>query len=311
MRLVFAGTPDFAAASLSALLDARHEIKLVLTQPDRPSGRGMKYQPSPVKQTALTAGLPVYQPESLKNPESWKPVAEAAPELMIVVAYGLILPEGLLNLPQRGCLNVHASLLPRWRGAAPIHRAILAGDTETGICIMQMDAGLDTGAVIRRCTVPISPRETTLTLHDQLAVAGANLLCETLANSDLSGTPQSPDGVSYAHKISKGEARLDWRLPADTLDRQIRGFNPFPVAHFVWQDTQIRVWAAEPRPLQAPLHRPIPGTVLSVSEGALEVACGEGSLACLRLQGPGGRQMSAQDFLAGHPIPLGACLKHS
>lgn len=305
MRLVFAGTPEFAACSLDALLAAGHEVVLVLTQPDRPAGRGMKLQASPVKLRAEKAGIPVYQPDRLKSPESWEPIREVAADLMVVVAYGLILPQAVLDIPRQGCVNVHASLLPRWRGAAPIHRAIEAGDTETGVCIMQMDAGLDTGPVLSRVLLPIDSRETTQTLHDRLAVSGAQLLCETLAQSLPAAVAQSETGVTYAHKISKEEGLINWQTSAVEIDRKVRAFNPFPAASFMLDGQVVKVWASE---LVEGGVAGEPGRVLCADAQGILVSCGEGVLRLMQIQSAGGRRMSAGDYLAGHSLPAGTQL---
>lgn len=305
MRLVFAGTPVFAAASLDALLAAGHEVVLVLTQPDRPAGRGMKLQASPVKQCAEKAGIPVYQPERLKTPESWEPIRQAGADLMVVVAYGLILPQAVLDIPRMGCVNVHASLLPRWRGAAPIHRAIEAGDTETGVCIMQMEAGLDTGPVLSRVALSIDSRETTQTLHDRLAEAGAQLLCETLAQPLPPAKLQPAAGVTYAHKISKEESLIDWRGRAVDIDRKVRAFNPFPAVSFTLDGQTVKVWASE---LVDEFTAGEPGEVLCADAQGILVSCGEGVLRLTQIQPAGARRMSAGDYLAGHSLPVGTRL---
>jgi len=311
MRLVFAGTPVFAAVALQALLEAGHEVPLVLTQPDRPAGRGMKLQASPVKQLALQHGLPVLQPQGLRRQGRWPDDAVQAlaalqaeqPDAMVVAAYGLILPEEVLSLPRLGCLNVHASLLPRWRGAAPIHRAIEAGDAETGVTIMQMDAGLDTGDMLLAEALPIAARDTTGTLHDRLADLGGRLLVEALRQAEggtLRARPQPADGVTYAHKIEKAQARLDWTLPAAALDRQVRAFDPFPGACTDWQGETIKVWAAEPVDPVHPATAGQPaGTLTAVGPHGVEVQTGLGRLRLLSLQRPGGRRLPVADFLRG------------
>ena len=319
MKLVFAGTPEFAREALAALHNAGHDIALVLTQPDRPAGRGMKLQASPVKQWALEHGVPVAQPRSLrldgKYPEEAAAAREAllaaGAECMVVAAYGLILPQWTLDLPPRGCLNIHASLLPRWRGAAPIHRAIEAGDLETGITIMQMDAGLDTGDMLLVRTLPIAPDATTATLHDQLAALGGECIVQALAKSDaLTRTPQPAEGVTYAHKIEKTEAALDWTLDAPLLARRIRAFDPFPgmtvpLTHNGQTET-LKLWAASAEPCSAELA---PGTVVSADASGVRVACGLGQLCLTQLQRPGGKRLSAADFLRGCPLQPGQRLK--
>lgn len=310
MKLIFAGTPEFAAASLDALIRAGHEASLVLTQPDRPAGRGMKLQSSPVKQRAEAAGIPVYQPEKLRTPESWEPLLAIEADLMIVVAYGIILPQAVLDIPRLGCLNVHASLLPRWRGAAPIHRAIQAGDTETGVCIMQMDAGLDTGPVLNRASLPIELHETTATLHDKLAALGAELLCTTLASPLPTPQTQAESGITYAHKIGKAESRIDWSQTAEAVDRQIRAFNPFPAASFVLGETAFKVWSAQVVD-RAPVPTPaqtVPGQVIHAGAEGLFVTCGNGLLMIETLQPSNTRRMRIADYLAGHSIAPGTVL---
>ena len=309
MRLVFAGTPDFAASSLKALLQAKNpdwELVAVYTQPDRPAGRGRKLKPSPVKQLAEQHQLPVYQPENFKSAEARAELAALQPELMIVVAYGLLLPQAVLDIPRLGCINVHASLLPRWRGAAPIQRALLAGDEATGVTLMQMDKGLDTGGMLYKTHCPITAEDTSASLHDQLAEQGGEALLHALPllpNNQLTPEPQDPTQATYASKLSKEEARLDWSLSAEELGRAVRGFNPWPVAWFVadnpdQQPEVIRVWAAKPLAID---HNAPPGTLLDIEKDGLVVACGEGCLKLTRLQLPGARQLSATDLLNGHP----------
>jgi methionyl-tRNA formyltransferase len=319
LRLVFAGTPEFARAGLQALHAAGHEVVLVLTQPDRPAGRGMKLQASPVKQWAMAHGVPVQQPRSLrldgKYPEeaaaARQALLDANAECMVVAAYGLILPQWVLDLPARGCLNIHASLLPRWRGAAPIHRAIEAGDARTGITIMQMDAGLDTGDMLLVRALSIAPDATTAVLHDQLAALGGECIVQALAAPDvLQRVPQPAAGVTYAHKIDKAEAALDWALPAEVLARRIRAFDPFPgmtvpLSHNGSTET-LKLWAATAEPLA---QATAPGTVVSADASGVRVACGEGQLCLTQLQRPGGKRLNAADFLHGCPLQPGQCLK--
>lgn len=303
MRLAFAGTPEFAAAALAALIDAGHEIVLVLSQPDRPAGRGMTLQASPVKQLALKHGIPVHQPEKLRTPEARQPLLDAAVDVLVVAAYGLILPQAVLDMPRLGCLNIHASLLPRWRGAAPIHRAIEAGDAETGITLMQMDAGLDTGPMLLEARIPIEAADTTGSLHDKLADLGARLVVEGLARLEkgaLTPRPQPEAGVTYAAKIGKAEAELDWRRPAAELDRAVRAFDPFPGASSRMGDAIIKIWGARP---VAGVGEP--GLVLSADGNGILVACGEGALLLTRLQKPGGKRLAAADFLRGFPVKPG------
>ncbi len=319
MRLIFAGTPEFAQVAMAALHAAGHEIVLVLTQPDRPAGRGMKLQASPVKQWALAHNVPVAQPRSLrldgKYPEDAAAAREAllaaGADAMIVAAYGLILPQWTLDLPPRGCLNIHASLLPRWRGAAPIHRAIEAGDTETGITIMQMDAGLDTGDMLLVRTEPIGPADTTAVLHDRLAALGGEAIVQALASLDaLPHQPQPIDGVNYAHKIEKAEAALDWGLPADELARRIRAFDPFPGMTVPLTTTNgtetLKLWQAVAEPLAVAAA---PGTVVQADAAGVRVACGQGQLCLTQLQRPGGKRLNAADFLHGCPLQPGQSLK--
>ncbi|NJD23777.1 MAG: methionyl-tRNA formyltransferase [Betaproteobacteria bacterium] len=300
MRLIFAGTPEFAAQALAALLAAGHEIPLVLTQPDRPAGRGMALQPSPVKQLALAHGLAVFQPATLKSPEAQARVAAVAADAMVVAAYGLILPQAVLDLPRNGCLNIHASLLPRWRGAAPIQRALLAGDGETGVCIMRMEAGLDTGPVLLSEALPIAADDTAGTLHDRLAELGARLIVAALGALPLPETAQPAEGVTYAHKIDKAEAALDWRLPAEQLDRHIRAFSPFPGAQARLDGQPVKFWRASPVPGSGEN-----GTILAVDRSGIVVACGSGALKVTELQKAGGRRLAVRDFLAGHPLVAG------
>lgn len=317
MRVVFAGTPEFASAALERLIHAGYDVPLVLTQPDRPAGRGMKLQASPVKLTALQHGVPVAQPLSLRLDGKYPQDAEQAraallaaqPDVMVVAAYGLILPQWVLDLPHLGCLNIHASLLPRWRGAAPIHRAIEAGDTHTGITIMQMDAGLDTGAMCLHQALAIGARDTTASLHDRLADMGAELIVQALQQAQagtLTATPQPAEGVTYAHKIEKHEAWLDWRLSAEQLDRRLRAFTPFPGGAMQYGDDVIKVWAAQPE--AAADVQAAPGTVLQASAAGVLVACGSGALRLTQLQRAGGKRLGADDFLRGFALPVGSRL---
>lgn len=303
MRVVFAGTPGFAVPGLQALREAGHELALVLTQPDRPAGRGLDPAPSPVKRAAEALGVPVFQPASLKDPATLARVRAARPEIMVVVAYGLILPQALLDIPERGALNIHASLLPRWRGAAPIQRAILAGDSVTGVCIMQMDAGLDTGPVLLRGETTIAPVDTAGTLHDRLAILGAKLLLDALRGIErgsVKPVPQATEGVTYAPKIEKPEARIDWTRPAPEIDRQIRAFNPFPGAVAQFRGTPVKVWRAALR-----LESGHPGTILHAGPEGIVVACGLASLALTELQRAGGKRLAAGELLRGFPVAPG------
>ena len=305
MKLIFAGTPEFAACALRAILAAGHDVALVLTQPDRAAGRGMALRPSPVKEVALAAGLDVFQPASLKDPATWERLRTADAEAMVVAAYGLILPQGVLDIPRFGCLNIHASLLPRWRGAAPIQRAILAGDAETGVCIMRMEAGLDTGPVLRSGRLPIADGETAGTLHDKLAGLGARLIVDTLAAGlPAESVPQLAEGVTYAAKIDKAEALLDWRQPATLLERHVRAFNPFPGAATQLNGVGIKVWGAVST--TAATDGAAPGTVLTSGPDGIVVASGDGALRLTELQKAGGRRLSAAQFLAGHSLDSGA-----
>lgn len=298
MKIIFAGTPEFAASALAALIEGGHQIPLVLTQPDRPAGRGLQLHPSPVKQLAQKHGLEVLQPLSLKkDPDAQEAIRKLEADVMVVAAYGLILPQSVLDIPALGCLNIHASLLPRWRGAAPIQRAILAGDTETGICIMQMEAGLDTGPVLARASTPISPVDNAGDLHDRLARMGGELIVSTLARLPLVPEPQPDTGITYAAKIEKAEATLDWSLSAAELDRHIRAFNPFPAAQTLFQGTPIKIWRAHP--IEKTGH---PGTVLSTDKTGIHVACGTGALCITELQKAGGKRLGCTQFLAGHSI---------
>jgi methionyl-tRNA formyltransferase len=319
MRLIFAGTPEFAQVAMAALHAAGHEIVLVLTQPDRPAGRGMKLQPSPVKQWALDHGVPVAQPRSLRLDGKYPEDAAAArdtlqaakADAMIVAAYGLILPQWVLDLPSKGCLNIHASLLPRWRGAAPIHRAIEAGDTQTGITIMQMDAGLDTGDMLLVLPCALSAEDTTAVLHDRLAALGGQAIVQALAALDaLPRQVQPSDGVNYAHKIDKSEAAIDWTLSAEVLARRIRAFDPFPgmtvpLAMASGVET-LKLWQAVAETAEGQAQAGAqPGTVLSADASGVRVACGEGLLCLTQLQRPGGKRLSAADFLRGCPLQPG------
>ncbi len=311
MRVVFAGTPEFAAVALQALHGAGFEIPLVLTQPDRPAGRGMQLQASPVKQFAVSHGMPVAQPVSLRLDGKYPDDAAHAHALlrstphdvMVVAAYGLILPKSVLEIPPKGCINIHGSLLPRWRGAAPIHRAIEAGDTETGITIMQMDEGLDTGDMLLVGREPIAADDTTYRLHDRLAALGGRMIVDALRQLEagkLAATPQPADGVTYAAKISKDEAALDFRLPAAVLLRRIHAFNPFPAASAQVDGTVLKVWAAQLSDRQGE-----PGTVLAVDAQGVTVACGEGSLNLTELQKPGGKRLPVAAFLQGFALQAG------
>ena len=314
MKLIFAGTPDFAAVALKALHEAGFEIPLVLTQPDRPAGRGMHLHLSPVKQFALAHGMPVAQPVSLKLDGKYPDEAKRAEALlratscdaMVVAAYGLILPRWVLDIPKLGCINIHASLLPRWRGAAPIHRAIEAGDAETGITIMRMDEGLDTGPMILAERMAIEDADTTGSLHDKLAALGGRMIVDALRRLQegaIMPIPQPPEGISYAAKISKEEAAVDFHRPAWEVARRIRAFNPAPGAFAVFDGALIKIWRAEPVAMPTPAA---PGEVLAADgEHGVVVACGEGVIRLTELQKPGGKRLAASEFLKGFPIVEG------
>ncbi len=307
LKIIFAGTPEFAAVALNALLEeGRHEIRAVYTQPDRPAGRGRKLRASPVKEMALAHGLLLRQPSTLKEPEQQRSLRELGADLMVVVAYGLLLPPPVLDAPRLGCINIHASLLPRWRGAAPIQRAILAGDRETGVSIMQMDEGLDTGPVLHRVATPIHPGDTAGTLHDRLASLGAQALLDTLdriMEGSARPVPQEEAAATYAPKIEKQEAVLDWNASAEELDRRVRAFNPWPVAQTTWKGKVLRIWQAEPL---AEMPDAPAGTVVRAGKEGIDVATGNGMLRITRLQGAGGKPLDAAAFLNGHPA-----LRHS
>jgi methionyl-tRNA formyltransferase len=314
LRVVFAGTPEFAAVALRAIHGAGFSIPLVLTTPDRPAGRGMKLAASAVKQFAVEHGLNVAQPASLRRNGKYPQEAAAAIDLlrataydvMVVAAYGLILPQEVLDIPPRGCINIHGSLLPRWRGAAPIHRAIEAGDAESGITLMQMDAGLDTGAMIREGRIAISPADTTASLHDRLAQLGADMIVAALRDLERDGslpsTPQPQDGATYAEKVAKHEAALDWRRPASMLARQIRAFDPFPGGYGTLEGVVYKIWAAEPIDGSSQAQA---GEIVEVGPDGVVVACGQGALRLTQLQKPGGKRLPVREFLAGSPMVKG------
>lgn len=297
LKLIFAGTPDFAARHLAALLSSGHEVVAVYTQPDKPAGRGQKLTASPVKELALAHDLPVYQPASLRNEAAQAELAALGADLMVVVAYGLILPKAVLDTPRLGCINVHGSLLPRWRGAAPIQRSIWAGDAETGVTIMQMDVGLDTGAMIRKVTCPIASDETSASLYDKLAGLGPQALVDTLdamAAGDTAAEPQDDALANYAEKLSKEEARIDWSMNAVAIERCIRAFNPWPISWFDVAGQTVKVWQAE---VVAQDHGQAAGTLLKADKQGIEVATGQGVLRLLTLQPPGKKAMSVSDLL--------------
>jgi methionyl-tRNA formyltransferase len=294
MRLVFAGTPEFAAEHLQALLGSAHQVIAVYTQPDRPAGRGQKLMPSPVKQLAQRHGIPVYQPQTLRNAQAQAELSALAPDLMVVVAYGLILPQAVLDIPRLGCINSHASLLPRWRGAAPIQRAIEAGDSTTGVTVMRMEAGLDTGPMLLKVTTPIGVDDTGGSLHDRLARLGPPAVLEAiegLAAGTLEGETQDDTQATYAHKLNKHDARLDWARPAVELERRVRAFYPWPVCHSLLGNEAVKVLAA-----QVVEGAGAPGEVMAASKGGLTVACGEGALCLTRLQLPGGKPLAFTDL---------------
>jgi len=301
MRIVFAGTPEFAAVSLRALLKARHDVTLVLSQPDRPAGRGLKLRPSAVKALALESGLAILQPDAVNAPAVRDAIAAARPEVMVVAAYGRILPRVLLELPPRGCVNVHASLLPRWRGAAPIQHALLAGDARTGVTIMQMDEGLDTGPMLLQRSVSISATDTSATLHDRLAELGAELLLEALSTWPAP-VQQDASAVTVAPRITPKQAQIDWSRSAEEIDRQIRAFNPVPGAQSALDGTPIKIW-------RATVERGAFGAAGTVSEagsGGIVIACGRDALRILELQRAGGKRLPVPAFLMGHRLDRGA-----
>lgn len=302
MRVIYAGTPEFAVPALQGLMDAGHEIVMVLTQPDRPAGRGMQLKASPVKQLALQHGLRVYQPESLKPAEVQAEIAAVQAEVLIVAAYGLIIPTAVLDLPSRGCYNIHGSLLPRWRGAAPIHRAILAGDAETGVTIMEVVPKLDAGNMVSKWAVPITEADTTQTLHDAISREGARLMVAAMhtlqTTGQLPSEEQDESLVTYAHKLEKSESAIDWTQSAVQLSRQVRAFNPFPVATAQFKEQVCKLWFA-----QAAEGSGMPGTVIHTQP--LQVACGSGVLEIHELQMPGGKRQTAQQFVQGQHVQAG------
>ncbi|GAB5993875.1 methionyl-tRNA formyltransferase [Aeromonas enteropelogenes] len=297
LKLIFAGTPDFAARHLAALLSSDHEVVAVYTQPDKPAGRGQKLTASPVKELALAHNLPVYQPASLRNEEAQAELASLGADLMVVVAYGLILPKAVLDTPRLGCINVHGSLLPRWRGAAPIQRAIWAGDAETGVTIMQMDVGLDTGAMIRKVSCPIAADETSTSLYDKLAELGPQALVDTvdaMAAGNTTAEPQDDALANYAQKLSKEEARIDWTMDAVAIERCIRAFNPWPISWCEVAGQTIKVWQADVIEHE---HGQSAGTLLKADKQGIDIATGKGVLRLLTLQPPGKKAMSVTDLL--------------
>ncbi|MDR4516774.1 MAG: methionyl-tRNA formyltransferase [Nitrosomonas sp.] len=304
MKIIFAGTPVFAATALDALIAAGHEIALVLTQPDRPAGRGMKKVASAVKQLAEKHKLPLIQPQSLKDPEMHQQLRAVSADVMVVAAYGLILPDVVLPIPRHGCLNIHASLLPRWRGAAPIQRAILAGDKETGITIMQMNAGLDTGGMLFKESMAISHDETTHTLHDKLCKLGADAIINALKlleRDKLTPTQQDESQACYAAKIKKNEAQIDWQQPAEEIERKIRAFNPSPGAYTRFQGVNIKIWQAK----MIPGDSCQTGKIIAIAHDGIFVACGQGQLRLEIIQRPGGKRLHANEFLTGFNLHAG------
>ena len=311
LKIIFAGTPDFAASSLSALIESEHDVVAVYTQPDRPAGRGRKLRASPVKELALKHEIPVQQPEKLKDPETHNVLRSFNADVMIVAAYGLILPQVVLDIPRLGCLNIHASLLPRWRGAAPIQRAIAAGDKESGITIMQMDAGLDTGDILLLSTCPIHDNDNGGDLHDRLAEMGASSILDALKDIESGKTkPIKQDDAlaTYAHKLDKKEAIINWQDSAENIDRLIRAFNPWPVAFTYINDKTLRIWQAQVLPNNSELEA---GTIISINKKGIDISCGEGTLRLLKLQPSGSKAMDVASFMNGHAkqLPVGSQLK--
>ena len=305
LKIIFAGTPDFAVPALAALIEVGHDVALVLTQPDRPSGRGMKLKFSPVKELALQHQIEVFQPETLKDLDAQSYIEAVKADVMIVAAYGLIIPTNVLQMPRLGCYNIHASLLPRWRGAAPIHRSLLAGDAETGVTIMEVVPALDAGAMILKDVLTIGARDTSQSLHDELAKIGADLMVVAMKQlaekGSLPATPQDESLVTYAAKLQKSEASIDWSQSADLISRQVRAFNPFPVAHAMLGGEVCRIWMAT---AVGSAVNETPGKVLDVG-AAIQVACGEGVLSIEELQSPGGKRLKARDFVTGHGLKVG------
>ena len=309
MRIIFAGTPEFAVPALATLIEAGHDIVMVLTQPDRPAGRGMKLQASPVKQLALQHHLNVFQPEKLKPEDVQAQIAAVNADVMIVAAYGLIIPTTVLNMPKLGCYNIHASLLPRWRGAAPIHRSLLAGDAETGVTIMEVVPALDAGAMVSKGVVSITEQSTTQTLHDALAKKGAELMVQamqTLATDGaLPSTPQNESLVTYAHKLEKSEAKIDWQKSAEEISRQVRAFNPFPVATAQFRGETCRIWfATEAKNWPKIDSKNTRGEIIGL-EASIFAACGGGVLKIDELQMPSGKRQTAQQFIQGQHVKMG------
>lgn len=310
LRIIFAGTPDFAASALSALINSDHEIVAVYTQPDRPAGRGRKLRASSVKELALENNIPVLQPDNLKQSEDQETIKSFQADVMIVAAYGLILPQAVLDIPRLGCLNIHASLLPRWRGAAPIQRAIATGDKESGITIMQMNAGLDTGDILQLSSCPITEEDSGGSLHDKLAEIGANAILETLKDIDnINPVPQDDTLATYAHKLDKKEALINWQNSASEIERLIRAFNPWPVAFTYINGKTIRIWQAQAMSETSTLEA---GTVISCDKKGIDICCGEGVLRLLKLQPSGSKSMDVASFMNGHAkqLPVGSILQN-
>lgn len=310
MNVIFAGTPDFASTALNSIVAAGFTVPLVLTQPDRPKGRGMKLQYSSVKETALSLGLTIAQPGTLRgNDEALTMLHKAQADVMVVAAYGLILPQNVLDIPKHGCLNIHASLLPRWRGAAPIQRAIEAGDVETGVCIMQMDSGLDTGNIISTHHHRIADTDTANEVHDALMYLGAHAIVEDLKRlqneGHLDSTPQTQDGITYAAKLSKNEARIHWDHPASNIERIVRAFNPAPAAWTTWHNIPLKIWRAHKIAIA---HTAAAGTVIATNSHGITIACGMDALLITELQASGGKRMNTNAFVSGHSIQIGDIL---
>lgn len=304
LRIIFAGTPDFAATALAALIKSKHQVVAVYTQPDRPAGRGRKLRASPVKEVALENKIPVLQPDNLKHPESQAVLRSFNADVMVVAAYGLILPQIVLDIPRLGCLNIHASLLPRWRGAAPIQRAIAAGDKESGITIMQMNAGLDTGDILQLATCPIKDDDTGGSLHDRLAEIGASAILQTLNdldNNNIKPIPQDDSLATYAHKLDKKEAQINWQNSAVEIERLIRAFNPWPVAFTLLNEKPLRIWQAQALTQTTDAEA---GTVISSNKKGIDISCGEGVLRILKLQPSGSKAMDVASFMNGHAKEL-------